>query len=141
MNHATTQFHDNGFRELRRIEKDAQRSATLNPKGFRLERKIIDLLKEVGLNDLEIETVIFYDHKPGDDIRTLTREESDRAFRLARIIQIAERVFGSHQKAFLWLRLPNEVLSMSTPIASLETETGSRVVEELLMRIDYGIAA
>ena len=134
-------LYENGFRELKRIEKEAQRSATLNPQAFYLERRIIDLLKDVGVEDNEILTVVFYDRSNARDTKDLTREESDRAFRLARIVQIAERIFGNHQKAFVWLRLPNEQLSMSTPIRSLETETGARVVEELLIRIDYGIAA
>lgn len=71
----------------------------------------------------------------------LTEEESDRAARLARIADHAQRVFADHDKAARWLRKANATLAGRAPIELLRTETGARKVEEALIRIDHGIFA
>ena len=71
----------------------------------------------------------------------LTGDETDRAVRLARIADHAERVFGNREKAGRWLRKANSTLEGRTPIELLRTETGARKVEEALIRIDHGIFA
>ncbi len=68
----------------------------------------------------------------------LTVAESDRVMRLHRISDMADRVFGSHEKAQRWLRKKSRVLN-ETPIALLESETGAHLVEQELHRIDYGM--
>jgi putative toxin-antitoxin system antitoxin component (TIGR02293 family) len=69
----------------------------------------------------------------------LTPEETDRALRLARIAIEADRVFGGGDKASRWLRKPNRALGDQPPLALLETETGTRIVDELLIRIEHGM--
>ena len=69
----------------------------------------------------------------------LTAEETDRALRLARIATHADRVFGDRDKAARWLRKPNRAAGQQAPIALLETETGAKLVEDLLVRIEYGV--
>ncbi|MCB1545117.1 MAG: DUF2384 domain-containing protein [Methylobacteriaceae bacterium] len=69
----------------------------------------------------------------------LTEDESDRAVRLARIADHAERVFGDSDKAGRWLRKPVPALHGRTPVELLQTETGARKVEDELIRIDHGI--
>jgi putative toxin-antitoxin system antitoxin component (TIGR02293 family) len=71
----------------------------------------------------------------------LTVEESDRALRLARIADLAARVFGDVEKAGRWLRKPKRALGGTTPLAFLASEIGARQVEEMLVRIDQGMAA
>lgn len=83
----------------------------------------------------------------------LSREESDRAVRLARLITLAEEVFGtrdaSDKEAIVeardegrrWLRVPKKRFRGRTPMDMLATETGSRLVEEALYQIDEGMAA
>lgn len=71
----------------------------------------------------------------------LTIDETERALRLARIATEAERVFADPAKAARWLRKPNRVLNLQTPLALLETETGARAVEEVLGQIDHGVYA
>ena len=71
----------------------------------------------------------------------LSPAESDRALRLERIAEHADRVFGSHEKAQLWLRSEIIALDGARPIDLLETETGAHVVFEELIRIDYGMFA
>jgi putative toxin-antitoxin system antitoxin component (TIGR02293 family) len=71
----------------------------------------------------------------------LTVEETDKALRLKRIATIAEKVFGDPAKAQRWLRKPKRSLDSDTPLAYLASETGARIVEEMLGRIEHGIYA
>lgn len=71
----------------------------------------------------------------------LTHEESDRAVRIARIASLAEEVFGDDGKAARWLRKPKSRFDGRTPFDLLSTEAGARLVEEMLLQLDYGFAA
>jgi putative toxin-antitoxin system antitoxin component (TIGR02293 family) len=71
----------------------------------------------------------------------LSRDESDRAVRLARIIALAERVFGDPPRAWHWLRAAKRRFDGRTPLRFTATEAGGRLVEELLYSIDEGMAA
>jgi putative toxin-antitoxin system antitoxin component (TIGR02293 family) len=71
----------------------------------------------------------------------LSLDEADRAVRLARIFAQAEEVFGEQSRAWHWMRTPNRALENHVPVMLLQTETGARVVEEALVRIDEGIFA
>lgn len=68
----------------------------------------------------------------------LTVAESDRVLRIQHISGMADRVFGSHEKAQRWLREKSRVLN-EAPLVLLQSETGARLVEEELHRIDYGV--
>lgn len=69
----------------------------------------------------------------------LTADETDKALRLARITSEADRVFGDSEKSSVWLRRKNRALSGHTPLDLLQTETGARMVEELLGQIEHGM--
>lgn len=71
----------------------------------------------------------------------LTREESDRVARVARIVAMAEETFGNRDKASSWLHKPKRGFFGQTPIDLLDTEEGARVVEDRLFRIAHGLAA
>ncbi len=73
------------------------------------------------------------------DKTPLTADETDKAIRLARIAVEADRVFGNSEKAGLWLRSANRALSGKSPMELLTTDTGSRIVEELLGQIEHGM--
>ena len=68
----------------------------------------------------------------------LARYESDRLYRLARIIAPAKHYLGDGSKAPRWLRRPNRALGGSTPLEVVDTELGARTVENILGRIAYG---
>ena len=72
--------------------------------------------------------------------RKLQPDESDRLYRLARMAAHAVDVFGSDEKATAWLRRPNRALGGERPIRLLDTDLGARQVEDILGRLDYGIA-
>jgi putative toxin-antitoxin system antitoxin component (TIGR02293 family) len=69
----------------------------------------------------------------------LTVEESDRVMRLIRILSSAESVYGNRERALTWLRTAHPRLGGRTPFSLLSTDTGSRMVEELLIQIDEGM--
>jgi putative toxin-antitoxin system antitoxin component (TIGR02293 family) len=71
--------------------------------------------------------------------RRLRADESDRLFRLGRIATLAEEVLGSREKATRWLHETNRALRQRTPLQVLDTEVGARQVEDLLLRIAYGV--
>jgi putative toxin-antitoxin system antitoxin component (TIGR02293 family) len=68
----------------------------------------------------------------------LARFESDRLYRLARIVAIANEYLGDHERAMRWLKHPNRALGGLAPVAAIDTEPGARQVESILGRIAYG---
>jgi putative toxin-antitoxin system antitoxin component (TIGR02293 family) len=68
----------------------------------------------------------------------LARYESDRLYRLARLVAIAREFLGDHERAMRWLKRPNRALGGVAPVAAIDTELGARQVENILGRIAYG---
>jgi putative toxin-antitoxin system antitoxin component (TIGR02293 family) len=71
--------------------------------------------------------------------RYLTPQESDRLYRVARAISQAVEVLGTIDKARVWLKTPNRALGGEVPLDLLDTDIGARQVEEILLRLNYGI--
>ena len=71
----------------------------------------------------------------------LSPEESDKAVRAARILVLAEQVFAEREKALSWMRQPKKRFHGDTPMTMLETETGARLVEQMLIQVDNGMFA
>jgi putative toxin-antitoxin system antitoxin component (TIGR02293 family) len=68
----------------------------------------------------------------------LARYESDRLYRLARIVAIATEYLGDRERAARWLKQPNRVLGGIAPVKAMDTELGARQIENVLGRIAYG---
>lgn len=68
----------------------------------------------------------------------LARFESDRLYRLARIVALAQQYLGSQERAARWLKSPNRALGSRQPITAIDTELGARQVENILGRIAFG---
>ncbi|MGH6919698.1 MAG: antitoxin Xre/MbcA/ParS toxin-binding domain-containing protein [Geminicoccaceae bacterium] len=64
-----------------------------------------------------------------------------RVPRGATILSQAEQTFANKAKADAWLRRPTSALGGRRPIDLLDSETGCRLVEQLLYRIGHGIAS
>jgi putative toxin-antitoxin system antitoxin component (TIGR02293 family) len=71
----------------------------------------------------------------------LSVDESDRAVRLARLTEMAERIFGDPEKAHRWMRKPSRTLDGCGSAALMKSETGAHLVEQTLYRIEYGMLA
>ncbi len=69
----------------------------------------------------------------------LTQDESDRTLRMAHIVALANEVLGAEDKASHWMVNPNRALGGKRPFDQLDTELGARSVEEVLLRIAYGM--
>ncbi len=110
----------------------------------RLPVRTISALIKAGLTENEIYSLIIprrtLSHRKAKR-DPLTREESDRAVRVGRVLALAEGVFGAKSKALSWLRKPKRQFESRPPLELLSTDAGSRAVEEWLYQIDYGIAA
>ncbi len=68
----------------------------------------------------------------------LTVEESDRVLRVLRVLSLTETVYESRERALQWLRRENPRLEGRAPLSLLTSDTGSRLVEQLLGQIDEG---
>ena len=110
----------------------------------RLATSSLDGLRRAGLTEDELYTLIV-PRRTLTHRRTrreaLSREESDRAVRVARIVALATHVFGDSDRAWRWLRGVKRQLQGRRPLHLLATEAGARLIEELLYRIDEGMAA
>jgi len=65
--------------------------------------------------------------------------ESERVYRLNRLMDHAVEVLGSESAARAWLKSPARALSGITPLDHSDTEIGAREVEDLLGRLDHGV--
>jgi putative toxin-antitoxin system antitoxin component (TIGR02293 family) len=72
-------------------------------------------------------------------VKKLTTEQSDRVARTAGIVALAQRVFGDAKVAREWLLTPNPALNNEVPLRLLRTSSGTKVVENVLIRIDHGV--
>jgi putative toxin-antitoxin system antitoxin component (TIGR02293 family) len=70
----------------------------------------------------------------------LTVEESDRVVRLTRMQALTEDGFGDVEKANRWLRENLAILDGRAPLEVARTESGARVVEQILAKVDWGAA-
>ncbi|MBV8369686.1 MAG: DUF2384 domain-containing protein [Candidatus Eremiobacteraeota bacterium] len=68
----------------------------------------------------------------------LSATEADRAYRLARVADLATELIGDEGKAKSWLRTPSTYLGGETPVGMLDTEIGTELVLESLYAIGYG---
>ena len=108
----------------------------------RLATSVIKRLTALGLKRSEIDESVIpsrtLQHRRSRREK-LTIEESDRVLRVIRVLSSAEALYGSRERALAWLRKPHPRLAGRTPLSLLKTDTGSRIVEELLIQIDEGM--
>ena len=139
-----------GEKELgQRIRKPVDFDALIR-KGIP-SRAMYHVKKEFGLPDEILALII------GVSLRTVARRrkaaeaakvhtserlspvESDRLYRFARIIALAEHVFENKEDALEWLNSRQRGLGGAVPFTMLQTDAGAGEVEALLTRIEYGV--
>lgn len=110
-------------------------------KGFAV--KVIENLKEAGIDKTFRERII-----PARTLQhritkgePLSPAESERAYRVASIVSLADKVFGNHDKGLKWLHKPMKSLDGKSPLDVLDNDPGARIVEDLLGRLDEGYFA
>lgn len=100
-------------------------------KSFRLISPA-DVLDAIGTSQRTLERTVAAK-------ATLGIDASDRATRLAEARALANRVFGSADKAESWLTQPAMGLNGERPITLLKTAAGAHMVNTFLERLDYGV--
>jgi putative toxin-antitoxin system antitoxin component (TIGR02293 family) len=113
----------------------------LTGQPFPLPYASVDALKERGFTSEELYAIVAPRRtlaRRKESGENLTVAESDRVMRIRHISDMADRIFGDHEKAHRWLRKRSRVLK-EVPVVLLQSETGARLVEEELYRIDYGV--
>jgi len=71
----------------------------------------------------------------------LNLDESDRLARVARMYELAVKVYGDREDGRRWLCGKKSRFDGKTALEMLWTETGERAVEEFLYQIDEGVFA
>lgn len=119
-----------------------QKMANLVEAG--LPTRVIGHLIERGLSRSEVFDLIIplrtWKHRKSRH-QSLSIEESERAVRAARILARAQSVIGDEQSALEWLREPKRRFEGRSPLRMLATESGGRLVEQMLIQIDEGMFA
>lgn len=98
----------------------------------------------IGLGDKEYSLTIGISPKTLGRYRSkpilhLKPNVSDNLYRVARIFALAEDVLEDQDAAQRWLHRPQTGLGERAPLDLMRDDAGSREVEELLYRIEYGI--
>lgn len=93
----------------------------------------------ISPQDASLRTLIVHGETPA---RRLSRGESERVARLARLWRMAREVWGSDEAARQFLSEPHMLLRRRRPIElASQTEIGARMVEDILGRLQFGTAA
>ena len=105
---------------------------------------IVRVMTDRGLTTKEVYSIVIPErtlkHRKSRKER-LSREESDKAIRTARLLARAQSIFGNQEKVLLWMRQAKQRFGGRTPLDLLSTEAGGRLVEEMLIQIDEGMFA
>jgi putative toxin-antitoxin system antitoxin component (TIGR02293 family) len=110
----------------------------------RLPASAVKALVRGGLSDAEVYQLIVPRRTLAHRLakhQSLSKDESDKAVRVARLAAMAEQVFGEPERAWRWLRKPKRRFAGKTPVEMLATEAGARLVEETIGQIEHGIFA
>lgn len=97
---------------------------------------------DLGLTDKELARII---RVPKSTLATRKKkgrfsfEESERLYRVQRLLTKAVDVFGAIEPARKWLVEKAYGLGDISPLEFAKTEIGAREVENLLGRIEYGV--
>ena len=73
--------------------------------------------------------------------KPLNLEQTGRTWKLAEVLAKATAVFGSKESAEQWLKQPAVGLEQRRPIDLLATPAGVELVEDFLVRLEYGVYA
>ena len=108
-----------------------------------LTTESLNVFRNKGLTFTEVADLIAsprtLQHRKAKGVNRLTHDEADRVVRIARILALAEQVFGSLERGLGWLRTRDERLNNRTALSMLQTESGGRLVESMLWQVADGI--
>jgi putative toxin-antitoxin system antitoxin component (TIGR02293 family) len=70
----------------------------------------------------------------------LSRQESERTERVARLFVQARRALGSEAEARTFMTAPHPELDRRSPFEAAKTDLGARRAEQILNAVEYGLA-
>jgi len=73
--------------------------------------------------------------------KRLSRQESERIERLARVLAFAEYALDDRDEARQWMNAPHRELDGKPPLEAAQTEIGARRVESVLNKLLFGLPA
>lgn len=73
--------------------------------------------------------------------KALTKEATERALLTTSVFQKAVAYFGDHERAQHWFNTKNMGLGNRTPLSVCTSYTGIRLVENTLIKLEYGMTA
>lgn len=73
--------------------------------------------------------------------RRLDAARGSRFYRLLRVLQVGNELFGSHEAALKWFYSEQRALDCRRPIELMTTDAGAWGVEALLSRIRYNVCS
>jgi putative toxin-antitoxin system antitoxin component (TIGR02293 family) len=66
-------------------------------------------------------------------------DESERVLRIAKLYEKALDVLEDDEITRQWFKMPAKALGGKTPLEYADTEPGAQEVEDLLVRVEYGV--
>lgn len=95
----------------------------------------------MGLNRSIISKVLDISPRTLSRRNVLKASVSERLFRISNLFQKTLEVLGDKDEAQRWFSTPKKALGGKTPLEFSESDIGTREVEDLLGRIEYGVYA
>jgi len=120
-----------GASRIVEITREGLKPAALNRVMKEMDIRLDDLADLLAVSKRTLE-------RRKEEGKRLSQAESDRFVRLARVYGQAVETFESREKARRWLKKPNRALQGRAPLSLLDTDGGTRSVEDELWRIEYG---
>jgi putative toxin-antitoxin system antitoxin component (TIGR02293 family) len=108
------------------------------------KKAVLGLAKGLAMTTAELLVVLHVSERTWQryaDDKLLPQDMTERALQLATLYQQGEEIFGQADKFKGWMAYPNPVFGGKRPIELLDSIYGFRVIEEELIRIDYGVLA
>ncbi len=103
---------------------------------------LVAVMKEYGISRDVLCTILHLSARNflrRKEQKRLSPDESDRLYRLARVISHANRVFEDPEESADWIHSPNVALGKQQPLTLLDTDIGVQQVDQVLGRIEHGI--
>lgn len=72
-------------------------------------------------------------------VALLTPDETERGFRVYRVLRRATEVLGSVEAARSWITTTQKALGEKTPLAMLARDVGTEEVLNILTAVEYGV--
>lgn len=106
------------------------------------KRNLLFLAKKIDYNLKELADILHISERTLQRYtaaKKLSPEVSEKAIQLARLYCKGEEVFGDLEQFKKWMLFPCIALGMKTPKALLDTTFGFQLLNDELIKIQYGI--